>query len=98
LLREADEDAILEPHGSATLAALYLRQGHLEEAEQQYRTVLQAKPGAATALAGLEEIRRRRAAGSAEVEIPAVGLTQRKVKVLRDLLARVRRGRERHVS
>jgi tetratricopeptide (TPR) repeat protein len=97
LSRETDEDAILEPHGSATLAALYLRQGHLDEAEQQYRTVLHAKPGDVAALAGLEEILRRRQTAAAAV--PA-GLTQRKLGVLEQFLGRIRRaaGRERHVS
>jgi len=100
--READEDAILEPHGSATLAALYLRQGHLDEAAQQYEAVLRAKPGDATAMAGLAEIQRRRApaAQSTEEAPRTLGLTQRKVRLLKHFLSRIRgqRAKANHVS
>ncbi len=89
------------PRGSATLASLYMRQGHLEEAEHEYRAVLEADPGDPVALTGLLEIERFRKgretieeaseAGSAALS-PAKpeGLTQRKIGVLRRFLERVR--------
>jgi tetratricopeptide (TPR) repeat protein len=46
---------------SATLAGLYLEQGHLAEAEAEYRRVLSSQPDNEAALAGLRQVARRRA-------------------------------------
>lgn len=109
--RVADpEPSAAEPAStSATLAELYLSQGHLDEAEAEYRRVLAGRPNDATALAGLEEISRRRprqvppeapsaaweAPEEATIAAPPQGLTARKLATLRGYLARVRQGRER---
>jgi len=45
---------------SSTLGELYLSQGHLDDAESEFRRVLAARPDDAVANAGLEEIERRR--------------------------------------
>lgn len=93
---------------SATLGELYLSQGHLDEAESEFRRVLALRAGEPAALAGLEEIARRRAPTAEPMPAPEaaeaprspVGLTRRKVATLRAYLERLRRGRERahHVS
>lgn len=87
---------------STTLGELYLAQGHLDEAERSFLAVLSKKPEDAAAAAGLEATRRRRRsvdeefAGSAELatEPPPVPgrLAARKISVLRNYLARLRRG------
>ena len=93
---------------SATLGELYLAQGHLDEAEESFQSVLLARPGDTAALAGLESVRQQRgdeAAAFAE-DVPAVeeprvivgGLTARKAALLKDYLERIRRGARRHVS
>lgn len=93
---------------SATLGELYLAQGHLDEAEESFQSVLQSRPGDTAALAGLESVRQQRgdeAAAFAE-DLPAVeesrvivgGLTARKAALLKDYLERIRRGARRHVS
>lgn len=94
---------------STTLGELYLAQGHLTEAEESFQAVLQARPGDPAALAGLESVRQQRgeeaAAFADEMTPPADapsliigGLTARKAELLRDYLARIRRGSQRHVS
>lgn len=93
---------------SATLGELYLSQGHFDEAEAEFQRVLAMRAGEPAALAGLEEIARRRAPTAepmpapeaAEASHSPVGLTGRKVATLRAYLERLRRGRERahHVS
>lgn len=45
-----------EPAATATLGDLYLRQGHLAEAERIFREVLQREPANAAAHAGLERL------------------------------------------
>ncbi len=91
---------------SATLARLYLDQGHLLEAETEFRRVLEARPDDDAVLAGLNEVARRRAgdetvSGWGDAASPplrvhrSVGLTQRKVEALRTYLERLRRGRAR---
>ncbi len=93
---------------SATLGELYLAQGHLDEAEDSFRSVLQSRPGDSAALAGLDSVRQQRgdeATAFAE-ELPGVeesnvivgGLTARKAALLKDYLERIRRGARRHVS
>lgn len=93
---------------STTLGELYLAQGHLAEAEESFRAVLQARPGDLAALAGLETVRQQRGddrfafAGEAGIseESNAVvgGLAARKAELLKAYLARLRRGAKRHVS
>lgn len=93
---------------SATLGELYLAQGHLAEAEESFQSVLRTRPGDAAALAGLESVRLLRgeeAAAFAEELPPAEesnvivgGLTARKAALLKDYLARIRRGAQRRVS
>ncbi len=86
---------------SSTLAELYLRQGHLAEAEVEYRAVLAARPDDDVAHAGLGEVGRRRAAAAEETAVgfrrvrPGGGLTQRKVETLRAYLVRIQRSRAR---
>ncbi len=100
---ELDETAFAPPsvpEPSSTLGELYLSQGYLDEAEREFRSVLDRKPLDAAARAGLEQIDRRRApvedtasgwrAGSATPR-PQGGLTQRKVATLREFLGRIRR-------
>lgn len=96
---------------TATLGELYLTQGYLDDAETEFRRVLEERPSDAAARAGLDEVARRRAAedtasgwsvaasASAAAPRPLTGLTQRKIGTLRGYLDRLRRGRERaHVS
>jgi len=86
-----------EPVGpSATLGELYLQQGFVDEAEREFRAVLEVRPGEAMALAGLEEIGRRRAGERPEAPAPRTlpaGLTRRKIETLRGYLARLQRAR-----
>jgi tetratricopeptide (TPR) repeat protein len=99
-LREPDER-----EASATLAALYLQQGHLDEAEAEYRSVLESRPADAAARSGLARIADLRsglvmlAPGSRPAE-PATGLsptegglTQRKIAVLSRWLVQLRQAR-----
>jgi tetratricopeptide (TPR) repeat protein len=93
---------------SSTLGELYLSQGHLDEAEESFLSVLEARPGDSAALAGLESVRQQRGdesgafaeevANTEESNVIVGGLTARKAALLRDFLARIRRGAERHVS
>ena len=93
---------------SATLGELYLAQGHLAEAEESFAAVLRDRPGDAAALAGLQAVRSQRGdeaeAFSDEIvvaEEPNIivgGLTARKAALLKDYLARIRRGAQQHVS
>lgn len=93
---------------TATLGGLYLAQGHLADAEESFESALATNPTDSAALAGLAEVRRRRADAEAaffdEAPAPSApaayvgGLTSRKVEVLRNFLARVRRGAQPHVS
>jgi tetratricopeptide (TPR) repeat protein len=93
---------------STTLGELYLAQGHFAEAEETFEAVLRSRPGDAAAQAGLRTVRQLRGkdAGGFEDELveaeePNVivgGLTARKASLLKDYLARLRRGAKRHVS
>jgi tetratricopeptide (TPR) repeat protein len=56
--------------GSSTLGELYLSQGHLDEAEEQFRLVLEVRPEDAGALAGLAAIAERRAAATKRAAPP----------------------------
>jgi tetratricopeptide (TPR) repeat protein len=96
------------PRASSTLGELYLAQGHLDEAEASFQSVLHSRPGDAAALAGLESVRLQRgeeaavfadeAVGAEESNVIVGGLTARKAALLKDYLARIRRGAKRHVS
>ncbi len=96
------------PAASSTLGELYLAQGHLDEAEESFQSVLHSRPGDPAALAGLESIRLHRGEEAAVfadeatvAEGPSVivgGLTARKAELLKEYLARIRRGAKRHVS
>ena len=103
----AGETAPTERAASATLAALYLQQGHLDEAETEYRAVLAARPDDRFARAGVERIAELRAAtpalpwigpgsgeGSGAQRAPrGGGLTQRKIETLRGWLENLRHAR-----
>ncbi|MDQ1348921.1 MAG: Tetratricopeptide repeat protein, partial [Acidobacteriota bacterium] len=99
--------APLEP-ASSTLGDLYLAQGHLDEAEESFQSVLRSRPGDASALAGLESVRLQRGdeaavfaddlAATEEPNVIVGGLTTRKAALLKEYLARIRRGAKRHVS
>jgi tetratricopeptide (TPR) repeat protein len=84
--------------GTATLAELYLRQGHLREAEEIFRQVLGRDPENETALRGLEAIGRRRGAALTAADLvsgeePEVrGVTSRKILLLERYLRALRRG------
>lgn len=97
-----------QPATTATLAALYLAQGHLDDAEREYRKVLAERAGDAGALAGLEKVALARRAAAAptavrefETRTPLAGLTARRIhrlKTLYDQLRARRREGRRHVS
>jgi len=102
---EQEQEAAREPEGergraTVTLGRLYLRQGHLEEAEESFREVLERNPDNAQALQGLEEIAALR---RPEIEVEELlegyeparhgeGLTARKRYAMRQYLERLRGG------
>jgi tetratricopeptide (TPR) repeat protein len=69
----AAEAIAAEPAATATLGELYLRQGHLAEAERIFHEVLRREPGSPAAQEGLEHLAARR--------------EERRPLVARDLLA-----------
>lgn len=77
--------AVVPPAATATLAALYLAQGHLDEAEAEYRQVLGARRDDEEALAGLREVRARRGAPPPLAAPLPAGLTARKLRRLQGL-------------
>ncbi len=84
---------------TATLADLYLEQGHLAEAEQAFREVLASDPENALARQRLAEIDRRRSAGLMAAELlaevdPALGPRERKIHLLKSYLGRIRASAE----
>ena len=82
--------AVVPPAATATLAALYLAQGHLDEAEAEYRRVLGARPDDEEALAGLREVRARRGAPPPLAAPLPAGLTARKLRRLQGLFEGLR--------
>ena len=86
---------------STTLGELYLAQGHFDEAERSFLAVLAQRPGDAAAAAGLEATRRQRRMTDEEFAEPAEApgaspavpgrLAARKIALLRDYMARLRR-------
>jgi tetratricopeptide (TPR) repeat protein len=94
---------------SSTLGGLYMAQGHLDDAEQSFEAVLEARPADEEARAGLAEVRRRKVDAAKAFfldapepeEMPGAvvgGLTARKIDVLRQFMSRMRRGSQPHVS
>ena len=93
----AEEAAGPQVGATATLAKLYLDQGHLEDAVQAFEEVLEREPGHLEAQEGLAETRRRLgerqtsedlAEGDAEDDI--LEARDRKARVLREYLDRLR--------
>ncbi|MCM2270820.1 MAG: tetratricopeptide repeat protein [Thermoanaerobaculia bacterium] len=80
------------PTATTTLAALYLAQGHLDEAEREFREVLAARPADAEAQAGLARIAARRVAAAPAAK-PPLGLTARRLHRLRGIYDRLRLAR-----
>jgi predicted Zn-dependent protease len=84
---------------SSTLAALYLQQGHLDEAEAEFRAVLAARPADDAAIAGLVRleqvrgVRRPAAVGAGRTGARPGGLTRRKIERLTAMLDRLRQAR-----
>lgn len=72
------------PAATATLGLIYLRQGHLDEAEEIFRLVLDGHPHHEAARAGLEETARRRQETGAQ---PAAMAADRPELTAEDLLA-----------
>jgi tetratricopeptide (TPR) repeat protein len=90
------------PLETATLGELYLRQGHLSEAERIFREVVERDPGNAAALAALAEIDRRRqpleaAHLLAGLDDPNASPASRKAYLLQSYLTRLRQVRSPHV-
>jgi hypothetical protein len=90
--------------GTATLGELYLRQGHLGEAQKIFHQVLERDPDNEVALRGLEAIARRRTAALTAPELlggeePQVkGLTSRKILLLQRYLQQLRAGAARQTE
>lgn len=90
-----------QPVATATLGEIYLRQGHVDEAERIFRDVLEREPGSGAALAGLERIEETRKVPRAEAldagrllaGFRPGGTTARKVFLLNRYLERIRRNR-----
>lgn len=106
---EAPPAAVAEPIATATLAELYLRQGHLGEAERIFRDILRREPGNATAQEGLARAATPRGerrpleagdllAGYEPVLAGEAEVKARKAWVLSGYLQRLRRGSQRDVS
>jgi tetratricopeptide (TPR) repeat protein len=98
----AGPEPVAAPAATTTLATLYLAQGHLDEAEGEFRKVLAERPGEPEALLGLAQVAERRAHAAAfaaipEPAAPPPGLTARRVRRLRRLYEglRARRREER---
>jgi len=89
-----------EGAATVTLGRLYLRQGHLQEAEDSFREVLGREPENAAARAGLEEVAARRNAPLTAADLLegfdptryGEGLTARKRYALEQYLERLRGG------
>lgn len=75
---------------TATLGALYLAQGHLDDAWITFEQVLERDPEDAEASAGLEEIERRLGTDKAASEPAVSGSNRGKIALLRDYLGRIR--------
>lgn len=91
-----------EPPATVTLGQLYLRQGHLDEAERIFRRVLERDPDNPAAREG---VARATEATGAEITAappavsgaPVANLTEMKVQLLERYLTLLRRGAERDV-
>jgi len=80
---------------TATLGSLYFAQGHLEEAEATFTQVLARDPDDLEAQAGLELIAQRRVAEAGHAPVEAHGDPDRRVRVLKDYLGRIRSAADR---
>jgi Flp pilus assembly protein TadD len=90
-----------------TLAELYRRQGHVEEAERMFREVAGREPANASVRQALDQIERSRGARSASRPLdapqllagsdPGAGPTARKAHLLQGYLTRLRQPRRSHV-
>jgi tetratricopeptide (TPR) repeat protein len=69
-------EAVAEPVATATLGHLYLRQGHLVEAETIFHEVLEREPDNGAAAAGLAEIRLLREPPVPPVAVAEVSLSE----------------------
>ncbi len=97
-----------EPIATATLGELYLKQGHLGEAERIFREVLRREPDHSAAQGGLARAAARQAEEqppevlappvSSPPEPAPVGARARKIQVLSGYLQRLRQGSRRDVS
>ena len=88
---------VQEMGATATLAQLYLDQGHLDDAVRAFEEVLEREPDHAEARAGLAEARRRLGGVSTsedvteeEAEDETLDARDRKIQVLRQYLDRLR--------
>ncbi|HEX9942891.1 MAG TPA: tetratricopeptide repeat protein, partial [Thermoanaerobaculia bacterium] len=104
---EAPAPAAAEPVATATLGELYLRQGHLAEAERIFHEVLRREPDSAAAHEGLVRLaaRRQERRPLAARELLAgyepegeAAVKDRKVFLLNSYLQHLRRGSQRDVS
>ncbi len=102
------DSAVPSEPASATLADLYLQQGHQEEAQRIYRQVLEQDPGHGAALAGLAKLEGRAAPTARSLtaadllavrtksgKIPE-GLTAKKILVLDNYIKHLRAGQHVH--
>ncbi len=80
---------------TATLGALYLAQGHFDEAEETFRQVLERDPDDLEASSGLAEIEARRSGHEAEPDVGEEKAASQKVAVLREYLAKFRAAAQR---
>lgn len=97
-LRPAPEPVELDggAAATATLGALYLAQGHLDDARQTFEQVLARDPEDVEAIAGLEEVaRRERPAEPVESQQPSRGLAGRRIERLRRYLGNLRTAADR---
>ncbi len=99
---ELDEPVPSQEIGAtATLGKLYLDQGHLEDAVQTFEEVLSREPDRLDAQEGLAEARRRLGETLAAEEVlegedDTGNARDRKVRVLREYLDRLRAASGRH--
>lgn len=94
-----------ESPATATLAHLYLQQGHVDEAARIFAQILEREPLNSSASAGLSHIRRLRSPrltaasllSDRSIDRVPEGLTAKKILVLKQYLQHLRRAGETHV-
>jgi tetratricopeptide (TPR) repeat protein len=87
----AEEAPSPQERPSWVLGKLYLEQGHLEDAEREFRRVLEERPDHPEAVKGLAVVAARRS--GTEVK-PTVSTTEKRLRALRAYLARIQRFKE----